>query len=345
MRALVTGATGFLGGRLAERLCSDGAEVVALVRVGGASVPRVNCVAGQGRPAYIRQVPWLPKGVRVVTGDILQPESLGEAGRGCDRLYHLAALVTFDPRRRAELLRVNGEGTANVLAAARRWGVERCVVASSAITLGLSDSAERVLDEEARASDEQARGNPYLASKLEAERVALDAAREQQVVVVNPTTVYGAGDRSLNSGTLVLKIAHSRLVPVPPGGGNVVDADDVAEGIVAAGERGQSGRRYVLGGENLPFAAIFATIAEAVGRRPRWLRLPRWTRDPMAAAAWLAGRLTGNRFLTAQIVRDLFAFKYCSSARAERELGWAARRSFRESVERAWAFYRREGLA
>ena len=323
MRVLVTGATGFIGGRLAERLCSDGAEVVAIVR---------------------REAPWLPKSVRFVAGDILQPQSLGDAGQGCQRLYHLAGLVTFDPRRREELMQVNGQGTANVLAAARRWGIERCVVASSAITLGISHSADRVLDEEATASAKDVRRNPYLASKLEAERAALDAARAQHVVIVNPTTAYGPGDRTLNSGTLVAQIARSRLVPVPPGGGNVVDVDDVVEGILAAGERGAAGRRYVLGGANLRFAEIFGTIAEVLGRRPRWIRLPRAMRGPMAAAAWLAGRLTGNRFLTPQIVGDLFDFKFYSSARGARELGWVAERPFRESVERACAFYRQEGL-
>lgn len=277
-------------------------------------------------------------------GDILEPESLGDAGRGCQRLYHLAALVTFDPRRREELLRVNGQGTANVLAAARRWGIERCVVVSSAITLGISPSADTVLEEDATPSEADVRRNPYLAGKLAAERAAAEAASGLHVTIVNPTTVYGPGDRTMNSGTLIAKIARSRLVPVPPGGGNVVDVDDMAEGILAAGERGQSGRRYVLGGANLRFAEVFATIAEVLGRRPRWVRVPRLMRAPMAAAAWLLGRLTGNRFLTPQIVGDLFRFKYYSSARAAKELGWAAERPFRESVERACAFYRQEGL-
>ena len=324
MRALVTGATGFIGSRLVARLCEEGTEVVALSR----------------RPARA-----LPEGARFIAADVLEPDSLARAGDGCGRLYHLAALVTFDPRRREELLRVNGQGTANVLAAARRWGVERCVVVSSAITLGLSASPDTVLDEEARPTEAMARSNPYLASKLEAERMAAEAAGSQSVTIVNPTTVYGPGDWSLNSGTLIRKIARSRVVPVPPGGGNVVDVDDVVAGVLAAGEGGQPGRRYVLGGANLPFTEIFSTIADVVGHRPSWVRLPRWMRGPMAAAAWVAGRLTGNRFLTPQIVGDLFAFKYYSSARAERELGWTPAHAFRESVERAWAFYRSEGLA
>jgi dihydroflavonol-4-reductase len=256
----------------------------------------------------------------------------------------LAALITFSPRRREELLRVNGQGTANVLAAARRWDLERCVVVSSACTLGLSHSKDVVLDEDAEPTRNAAERNPYLESKLEAERVATEAAREQPVAIVNPTTVYGPGDWSLNSGTLVVKIARSAVVPVPPGGSNVVDVDDVVDGIVAAGERGASGRRYVLGGANLSFAEIFATIACVVGHRPGWVRLPRWMRGPMGVAAWVAGGLTGGRFLTPQVVSDLFAFKHYSSARAETELGWTAQRSFRESVARAWEFYQREGL-
>ncbi len=123
-----------------------------------------------------------------------------------------------------------------------------------------------------------------------------------------------------------------------------MDVDDVVEGIVAAGERGASGRRCALGGANLHFADIFATIAEVLGRKPRWVRLPRVMRCPMAAAAWLAGQITGNRFMTPQIVSDLFRFKYYSSARAAKELAWAAEQPVRDSVERACAFYRREGL-
>ena len=175
--------------------------------------------------------------------------------------------------------------------------------------------------------------------------MAVDAARDQNVVIVNPTTVYGPGDWSLNSGTLVLQVAHSRVLPVPPGGSNVVDVDDVVSGILAAGEGGQSGRRYVLGGANLTFGAIVSTIAGVVGRRPLRVPLPRWMRGPMAAVAWLGSRLAGGRFLTPQIISDLFAFKYYSSARAREELGWEAHCPFREAVERAWVFYREAGLA
>lgn len=324
MKVLVTGATGFIGRRLVERLHQDRAEVLALVR--------------DSRHG-------LPEGVRPVYGDILSPESLVDHGQGCDRLFHLAALITFDARKREELIKVNAQGTAVMLEAARRWKVKRSVVVSSGCTIGLSYAAERILAEDAPLDARLLKANPYMESKILAEREALKAADEQEVVVVNPTTVYGPGDWRLNSGALVLMIAGARVLPVPPGGSNVVDVDDVVEGILAAGERGRSGRRYILGGENLTFQQIFRIIAQEVGRSPVKIPIPRWMQKPVSLASWFAGRIFGGRFLTPQIVSDLFAFKFYSSARAQQELGWSPRHSFQESVERAWAFYRQEGLA
>ncbi|MCX7934862.1 MAG: hypothetical protein N3A66_06345, partial [Planctomycetota bacterium] len=155
---------------------------------------------------------------------------------------------------------------------------------------------------------------------------------------------YGPGDRALNSGTLFLRLARGGLIPVPPGGSNVVDVEDVAAGIIAAAAHGRSGERYVLGGENLLFAEIFRLIAEALGRAPRWLLLPRWLRFPSAVAAAVVNRARPSRFFTPQIVGDLFAYKYYSSAKAERELAWKPRYSFAESARRALAYYRSEGL-
>jgi dihydroflavonol-4-reductase len=325
VRIFVTGSTGFIGRRLVDRLARDGHEVTALAR-------------GEARG--------LAESVRVVKGDILDPASLravSPAGEGFDRLFHLAALVTFDPRRRAELLAVNGQGTANVLAAAREWGVKRSVVASSACTIGISRSPGEVLDETAAPNPALARRNPYLAGKLACEEAAAQV-EGMEAVIVNPTTVFGPGDYSLNSGTLILKVARGRVIPAPPGGGNAVDVDDVVDGLLAAGERGRPGRRYILGGENLLYREMFKIVAEAAGRRPWFVRLPKIARGPAAAAAWVVGRLTGSRFVTPQIVEDLFAYKYYSSRRAAEELGWTPRRRFRESVERAWAFYREQGL-
>jgi len=323
MNAFVTGGSGFIGRRLIDKLVKNDHRVTVLTR----------------NPATR-----FPAAVRVVVGDLLKPDTHRNAGTECDRLYHLAGLITFDPRRRGELFEQNAQGAARVLDAAAEWGIDRVVVVSSACTLGLSYDPEHVLNEDDRASDVLTRANPYLSSKLAAEQEAMRRTAGQEIVVVNPTTVFGPGDRSLNSGTLIAQVARWPAVPVPPGGSNVVDVDDVVDGILAAGEKGRAGRRYVLGGENLPFRQILDTIADVTGRHPLRIRLPRWTRIPMMAAARVAMMVMGGRFLTPQIVGDMYAFKYYSSKRASQELGWCARSTFRESVECAWEFYRKEGL-
>ena len=323
MKVFVTGGTGFLGRRLVTRLLAEGHEVLALVRK--------NSTA-------------LAEGAEAVVGDLMDPTTYQDAGEGSLRVYHLAAMITFDPARREELIEVNGEGTRRLLETAATWGADKSVVVSSACTLGLSNHPQKILDEDSPLDEGLADRNPYMASKLACEHHALQASQDREVVVVNPTTVYGPGDDSLNSGTLVEKVAKAAALPVPSGGSNVVDVDDVVDGILRAGEQGKSGRRYTLGGENLRFGEIFATIGQVVGRRPLLLPVPGFSRPLFGTAAWVLGRLTGSRFLTPQIVEDLFAYKFYSSERARQELDWQPKYRFSDSVERAWTYYKERGL-
>lgn len=327
MRVLLTGATGFVGRRLAQDLLLQGAEVHALVRNAAQS---------------------LPEGVRPIAGDILDPDLHASAtaqGAGAyDTVFHLAGFVSFRPEMRAELFRVHEGGTNNVLRAAQAWGAGKVIAVSSACTIGLSTSASNVLDETAPPSPRLAQRNPYLDSKLGLERVCLAAAAQgQQVVIVNPTTIYGAGDATLNSGTLIKAVATSGVVPVPSGGSNVLDLGEAVAGILAAA-KGRSGERYILGGHNLRFSQIVGTVAAAAGKNPVRLPLPGLLAGPMSLAAWGLGLVGAGRFITPQIVGDLFGFKYFSSAKAQRELGWKASRPFADTVAEALGYYRQEGL-
>ncbi len=323
MKAFVTGGTGFIGRRLIERLKKDNIGVVALVR---------NSNHG------------LPEDVEIVYGDILDPASFENVGNGCSRLYHLAAMISFDPDKKEELLNVNGVGTANVLAAASGWNIERSVVVSSACTMGISYDKGHYLNEDSIPTEAVINENPYLESKLVAEATAIKSSNKQCVVIVNPTTVYGPGDKTLNSGTLIKSIACSFAVPVPPGGSNVIDVDDVVGGIIAAGEKGKSGCRYIICSENLEFAEIFNIVAEVVKHNPIMVRVPGCMRLPMAAVAKIVGSLNKSRLITPQIISDMFAYKYFSSEKSKNELEWSPKYSFSECVERAWDFYKHNGI-
>ncbi|MBU0951917.1 MAG: NAD-dependent epimerase/dehydratase family protein [Elusimicrobia bacterium] len=324
MKAFVTGANGFIGRALTQRLLQNGFEVIALVR---------------------KNSKHIPPGIKIVTGDILDIDSLkNTTGYGCDRLYHLAAMITFDPNRREELLKVNGQGTSNILEAASQWKIDKTVVVSSACTIGISNSKNIVLDENTPFNEKLAKANPYLESKILTEKIAKEASKKQSVIIVNPTTVYGPGDWSLNSGTLVAQTAKSKMLPVPPGGSNVIDIDDLVDGIISAGEKGTSGKRYILSGENLLFKDIFTTIAEVIGNKPIYIPIPALMRSPMAGAAGFAGFVLRNRFITSQIVNDLFKFKYYSNELAKKELNWRPRGNFKSTIGRAWKFYKQEKL-
>lgn len=237
MRAFVTGATGFVGAHVARELTEQGWEV------------------------------------RAERVELLDPEGLRRAFEGCDAVFHVAALYSYDADP-ARIERVNVEGTANVLAACRAARVGRLVHCSTAGTCG--PVAGREADERDEPPDWEL-AVPYKRTKLEAERLVLQAAREGlDAVVVNPTAPVGDGDRKPTpTGRMIADVARGRIPGyVATTGLNVVDVRDVARGHVLAYEHGRRGERYLLGGVNLPLGDLFAAIADLAGRpRPR-LRVP-----------------------------------------------------------------------
>lgn len=326
MNLLVTGATGFIGETLVPRLLREGTRIHVLVR----------------NPEGCR----LPSTVHIIPGDILDHDLAAKLPPDIDGLIHMAALITFDSSRLDDLMRVNGEGTRRLLTAAENAGIRRATVVSSACTLGISEDPSTVLDETNVPSAALVARNPYMASKLEEERAALecDGRGRLRVVAVNPTTVFGAGDRTMNSGTMIRKVHGSRIIPLPPGGTNVVDVRDACEGILAAHLKGVPGRRYVLGGTNLTFADLVREIAGLFPERRLLLPIPRLARWFVAAGATVAARVAGGRFLTPQILEDLFLFKYYSHSLAERDFGYRPAFRVDATLRSAIDYYVREGL-
>lgn len=308
MRAFITGATGFIGRRLVDRLLSDHHDVTALFRKDARHLPSVvNKVRG------------------TLDNDV---STLARPMKGHDVLFHLAAMNSNEPADLGDLLRVNGEATRKLLSAAREAHVPRFVLVSTAATLGVSTTGQSPLDETAAATDEFVQRNPFVRSKLLAEAHAREAACSgQSVVSVHLGTVYGSQDPTTYPGSLVRRVSRSRVLLLPPGGDNVIDVDDVVDGIVLAALRGRKGTRYILGGENLPYREIVNRIAGVVGQRPTIVELPALARGAVA----MLGRLT--RTFDRSLAEAAFnghttGFRYYTSRRAEVELGWRTRRDF-----------------
>jgi len=297
VRALVTGAAGFIGAHVAAALAGSGVAVRAFDR---------EEPPGAGIEDWAR-------------GDVLDPEALRRAVAGCDAVFHLAAIYSYHRRDAARMLEVNVEGTRNVLAAA---GARRVVHTSSAATCGPVPGRPAGERDAPPAWELKV---TYKRSKIESERLALAAG----AVVVNPTTPVGPGDRRPTpTGQMIDHVISGRARAfVRTTALNLVSVEDVARGQLLAHERGRAGERYILGGDDLPLSELFAIVARAAGREPPRIAIPY---RPLLALAWTADRLLGAagrepKLLVLDEVRLARVPALFTSEKAARELGYSWR--------------------
>ena len=323
---LVTGASGFLGSAVARALVARGLRVRALVR---RTSPRGN-LAGLD--------------CEVMAGDLTEPASLAAAMQGQRYLFHVAADYRFWAPDPQAIGRTNVEGTRNLMREALAAGVERIVHTSSVAALRLAGASGPV-DETAPLAAHEAIG-AYKRSKTAAERLveAMVADEGLPAVIVNPTTPIGPRDiRPTPTGRLLLDAARGRIPAFVDTGLNFAHVDDIAEGHLLAFEKGRIGERYILGGENVHLHELLASVAEAAGRRPPRIRLPRRPLYPLAFGAEALARLTGKEpLLTVDGLRLARYHMFFTSAKAARELGYRSR-PYQEGVVDALAWFRQAG--
>ncbi|HEY6452275.1 MAG TPA: hopanoid-associated sugar epimerase [Steroidobacteraceae bacterium] len=308
MRALVTGATGFVGSAVARALLQAGWQVRALAR----------------RNSDRRNLQGLA--LDVVIGDLADRASLEGALEDCQGLFHVAADYRLGTRDPAALYRTNVEGTRNILDAARTTGVHRSVYTSSVATIGLPADGTPGREDTPVALGDMI--GHYKRSKFLAEELVREMARGgAPVVIVNPSTPIGPGDvKPTPTGRMVLDAAAGRMPAYVDTGLNVVHVDDVAVGHLLAFERGRIGERYILGGRDMTLREILTDIARLEGRSPPRIRLPRTALLPIAYAAEALSRLRARPArITVEGLRMARKRMFYSSDKAVRELGYRAR--------------------
>jgi dihydroflavonol-4-reductase len=325
MRALVTGATGFVGAAVARALVREGWQVRVLAR------------AGSDR----RNIQALP--VEVSEGNLADRPSLDRALNGCEALFHVAAdyrLGAPDPR---QLYQTNVEGTRSILEASRQAGVSRVVYTSSVATVGIpADGSPGNEDTPVGVADMIGH---YKRSKFLAEQLVREAAQSgTPVVIVNPSTPIGPGDvKPTPTGQVVLDAAAGRMPAYVDTGLNIVHVDDVAAGHLLAFHRGRPGERYILGGQDMTLREILFEIAQLVGRKPPRVRLPTAVVLPIAYVAEAVARVTGRPGrITLEAVRMSRKRMFFSSDKARRELGYQWRPPT-EALRDAIAWLREQG--
>jgi dihydroflavonol-4-reductase len=306
MKAFVTGATGFVGSHVARALAEQGADLRLLVRA--------NSDLGNIEGLNAERV----------LGDLREPVSLEKAVSGCDVVFHVAADYRLWVRDPEQMYRANVDGTKAVLNAAKKNGVRRVVCTSSVATMGFTSNGH-LADEKSPVSLESMIG-PYKRSKFMAEQVALEAGRsEMDVVVVNPTTPVGERDiKPTPTGRIIVDFLKKKFPAYVDTGLNLVDVRECARGHVVALEKGRSGERYILGGENLTLKQILDKLAAITGLPSPRVKVP----YVMALATGVVDEIMTGRILghepraTIDAVRMGRKKMFVTSAKAERELGW-----------------------
>lgn len=326
MKVLVTGANGFLGSWVTRALVNDGHEVYALVR------PKSDISELDGVKCHY------------LHGDVTDIRSLLEAFKGMDAVFHLAGVIAYKKSERKLMDKVNVEGTANVVAVCREHKVKRLVYLSSVVAVGAGYSQQEVLTEQSDYNIADLNLG-YFETKHAAEKIVKAACDKGEIdaVILNPSTIYGAGDAKKGSRKIQLKVAQGKLKFYTSGGVNVVAVEDVVQGILSAWKTGRKGERYILAGENILIKDLFALIAAEAGVKPPSHLMPDSVLHVVGALGdfmelcGLKGPLSRENAYTATM------YHWFDSSKAQKELGFKPR-SAKEAIHNSVQWVKDQGL-
>jgi dihydroflavonol-4-reductase len=328
---LVTGGTGFLGAHLIAELLERGGKVRALRRSASdfsefSSIMKWRL--GERFASFQERLEW-------VEGDVLDYESLTDALENISEVYHCAAVVSFWPKMRQKMYRINVEGTANLVNASLEKGVSRFCFCSSIAALGRSESS-RYIDEETIWADSPDNSNYSISKYLAEMEVWRGGIEGLQPVIVNPGVILGEGDWKKGSCRL-LKKAFDGMPVYTSGKNGYVDVRDVSWVMAELMERGISGERYVLVGENTEIKSFFDKAAALSGKKGPVFRMGKL----LSALAWrffsLKSFFDGKEPLvsreTARTSRGQYEY---SSRKVEQALGCKLKKTS-DILERVWS--------
>ncbi len=326
MKTLVTGGTGFVGSHLVRVLLERGEQVRCLVRP-------------TSRRDNLKDL-----AVEFVTGDLRDIDSLRQAARGCNVVYHCAADYRLWCKDPAEMYQSNVEGSNNVMQAAFDEGVERVVYTSTVGCLGLNDDGEPANEETPVTIDDMI--GHYKRSKfLAEEKVREWARRGLPVVIVNPSTPVGELDiKPTPTGKIIVDFLRGKMFGYVDTGMNLIDVRDCAEGHVLAAEKGRVGERYILGARNLTLKELFDILAGVTEIASPKLKVPHWVAETYARLEnfWSIDLAHGEPEVPLESVKLARHKMWFDASKAVRELG-LPQKSIEQALGRAVEWFQEHG--
>ncbi len=325
MKTLVTGGSGYIGSAVVRELLESGEK-------------KIKVLVRDKANSNLKDLD-----VERVTGDITDFHSIKDALRGCDRVFHLAAIYALwlpDPKK---MYWVNVQGTRNVLEACLQKKIKKVVYTSSVAALG-AHGKEHPADESAEFNLWHTKDHYYI-SKFQAEQVALDYhKRGLPVVIVNPTNPCGSHDAAPTpNGQLIINIIKGKLPGYVDGGINVSDIGDTAKGHTLAMEKGKPGEKYILGGANVSVKEYFDLIAQVGRGKSPSIKIPKMVAELSGYLYQGLAKITRKPpITTAAWVRVGSEYSSWDSSKAIDELGMP-QTPIRESVKNAIDWFRDNG--
>ena len=285
---LVTGATGLVGSYLLFELLRAGEPVRALLHNRNSLIHTRQIFNSLGADAetLINRVEW-------VEGDVLDYFSLLDAMKGVQKVYHCAAIVSFDPRDRNQMMKVNVDGTANVVNAALETGIDKLCHVSSIASLGRTDNSN-IIDEKSQFRT-SAYNSMYSLSKYSGEReVWRGTAEGLKAVIVNPSVILGYGNPDKGSTKLFQTIYRNSMF-YGQGMNGFVDVQDVVKVMISLMEGRVTNERFVVSAGDFSYRDIFTMIAKAYGKKEPRYPVPAFALDIVWRLEWLRSKVTGKR--------------------------------------------------
>ncbi len=326
-KILVTGATGFIGSSLVKKLAATDDEVFILVR----------------RSSDLTSLRDVLDKIRIVYGDITNSDSVNAAMQGMNLVYHSAGLTYMGDKKNALLYKINVDGTRNVLAAAIAAGVERVVHVSSITAVGIAFDKKPV-DESVIWNFHQIDLEYARTKHLSEVEVAEAIKKGLDCVIVNPAFVFGAGDINFNAGRIIKDIYNRKLPFYPLGGICVVDVEIVADAVMIAMQKGKTGERYILGGENVSYKRLADTISRITGAPKILFPLPFCMAKILKQGLDLyKNKNRISKLFNLSMFRVASHFLYFDSSKAIRELNLQVE-SHEHSIRNAYEWYRERNM-
>ena len=317
MKVLVTGASGFLGGWLCRALHEKGWQTHALLR-------------SSSDKSALKDL-----NIRFFTGDVTDLEGFTRAGLGVELIFHLAGLVSHSKKHRSAMQKVNVQGTAHAIETARTTGA-KLIHISSVVAVGASTKPV-VLNEESP-YDPALNRIGYFHTKKQAEVLVQKACKKGQIsaVILNPSTVYGAGDMKKQSRSAQARVAEGKLPFYTSGGVSVVDVESVTRACLQAAEKARPGERYILSGDNISIKTLFSLIAQAGEVKPPSIHLNNFLLHTLAGMGEALQSLSMNFPVSRESARIASLYHWFDHSKARQQLGFlplTARQAIQNSIK------------